>query len=343
MRIVLVAPLVAWIFASTSIEAQSVRQMALLAPQRTIGSPGELVKPRRVLASTDLVVVVDESSTQALLVYSRSRGSLLRRTGIVGGATTELLAPGSLVLDSDAPNSFWVHDVGQMRMVRMSFGAPTATAPIRTTTRSLPATLPVFSLVATPQQEFLATGILANTRLVRIDTSGRVVQALVDLPGKQDDPTTVRQEAYRSTATSNSRLQKLALATRHADRLEIFTFGGQRVAIAPRPANFEPTYTIGRGRNSPVMATGPDLRFGYIDVSSSSERIVALYSGLTRRAGKGVAALGHELHVIDWNGATLRRYRLPRPALALSVAPAGDEVYVLHPAPAPAVSVYRVP
>lgn len=336
-------PLAGWLLAATSVDAQSGRQAVPIAPLRSLSAPGELVKPQRILATSELVIVADEASTQALLIYSRSRGALLRRAGVVGSATTEILAFGSLVLDEASTNSFWLHDVGQMRMVRTTLGAATATAPIRTTTWPLPATLPIFSLAVTPQQEFLATGLLANTRLVRIDSSGRAVQALIDLPGVRDDPTTVRQEAYRSTVTSSNRAQKLALATRHADRLEIFTLGGQPVAVAPRPANFEPTYTIARGRNSPVMATGPELRFGYIDVSSSPDRIVALYSGLTRREGKGAAALGHEPHVTDWNGKTLRRFRLPRPALALSVAPTGSEVYVLHPAPSAAIAVYRLP
>jgi hypothetical protein len=315
----------------------------LNAPIKLIGAPGQLSQPIDIIALSNTLVVLEGKGPTPLFVYSRSDGRLLAKWGTIGAASSSLLGPQSLESHHRDEKSVWVHDGAQSRMVRVPVSPPFVRSKAEPQTIPLPSTLTVFSPAPVGTDNFLVTGYLPNTRLALVDKHGQVISAMGAVPGNPSHPISIRQEAYRSKLAANHSQKRVVLATRHADRLDIFSMQGTPTRSAPRPFSFEPAYEVAQGANGPLMTSGADLRFGYVDVAASSERIIALFSGVRRGEGKGTAQLGRELHVTDWDGRSLRRFSLPRPAIAISVPPDGKEVYVLHALPTPVVAVYRVP
>ena len=50
------------------------------------------------------------------------------------------------------------------------------------------------------------------------------------------------------------------------------------------------------------MRTGPDLRFGYVDVAAANDGVYALFSGRTRECFERDAVFGRFIHVFSWAG-----------------------------------------
>ncbi len=320
---------------------QSNSSVPTLAPIRWIGAPGQLKRPIDLVALEAHTVVLENDTESPLVLFSSSDGRLLRRFGTRGGSSDAFLNPIALERDVKRPNSIWVHDIGRSQIIRVAWAS--AAGEVTVVRRQLPTTLPITSWAIEHSGELIVTGLLPNRRVARLDSLGQVVSLMAEIPGARSEPASVRQEAYRSTIASKPDGRRFVLASRHTDRLEVFDSEGHIVSAAPRVASFEPSYRVAVGRVGPIMSTDNSLRFGYIDVGSSSKRIFALYSGKSRKDGKGQASLGEEIHVLDWNGKLIGRYRLPRAALAISVHNSGDEVHALHMYPSPVIAVYKLP
>jgi len=67
------------------------------------------------------------------------------------------------------------------------------------------------------------------------------------------------------------------------------------------PLPVERRFEVQTSAGRPTMATGSDLRFGYIDVTASAGHIHALFSGCTRAGFPDSANFGRFVHVFDWN------------------------------------------
>ena len=91
------------------------------------------------------------------------------------------------------------------------------------------------------------------------------------------------------------------------------------------------------------MSTGPDLRFGYIDITSTDDNVFALFSGRTRQGSEGTASFGRFLHVYDWNGQLIRVFELDADLIALTVTPDGSRVFALRHEPLASVVRYEIP
>jgi len=134
----------------------------------------------------------------------------------------------------------------------------------------------------------------------------------------------------------------LALATRHADRVELYGLDGTLRGVGRGPAHFEPVYEVQSRGGVPFMATGDDLRFGYVDLVAAGDRLYALFSGYTRGERPGRSNFGQQVHVFDWTGRRLQVMQLDWPALGLAVDHDGRSLYAVRHDPQPAVVRYRL-
>jgi hypothetical protein len=132
----------------------------------------------------------------------------------------------------------------------------------------------------------------------------------------------------------------VAVATRHADRLDIYRPDGTRVASADRPLGFEPVYQVARAAGRPTMATGDELRFGYIDVATTDRYVYALYSGLRRADAPGRANYGRVVRVFDWNAKLVRTMELDQLVFSIAADPSDRRLYAAAIDPSPALVVF---
>lgn len=289
------------------------------------------------------LVVVDPLGENAIHVVRTADGELVRSFGRKGEGPGEFRSPWSVDPAAGEENAFWVYDAGLGRLTHVDldtdFREPTAMGRRSVTLRSeAMLTSPAWvsdSLVVSP-------GLLAEGRLAYLGPDGGMRRVVGQVPpGGEDVPPTVRQHAYQSTLRPSPDRSRLVLATRHADQLEIYLADGTPVARVKGPADFEPVFAVRQRGGRPEMASGADLRFGYVDVATSGESIFALYSGRTRGEYPGEANFGEFVHVYGWDGKLRRTLRLDAAVIAIAVDDRSGILYAARHDPTPAVLRYR--
>jgi hypothetical protein len=150
----------------------------------------------------------------------------------------------------------------------------------------------------------------------------------------------VLQHAYHIKLAATPSRTLFAVATRHADQVEIYRADGTRLTLANPPFGFFPEIVVQERGGTPALATGPDLRFGYIDAAATETRLYVLFSGRTRRGFPGTAHYGKYVHVYDWAGSLSEVFQLDAAALAIATNPDTQDLYAIRHHPTPAVIRY---
>jgi hypothetical protein len=303
----------------------------------------KLSRPQSIGVAGDWVLVGDMPRPHALHVIARADGRYLASWGRQGEGPGEFSSLWGI--QPAGPREVWLFDPTQVRLTLLDVSALLAGAPnpLRRTLMLRGDHLPM-TAVWTADSLLVSSGMFSAGRLARFDAAGEPRDVVGPLPpAKPNTPPAVAQHAYAGTLVRHPSRPLLAIGTRHADRVEIYGTDGRLVTVARGPANFEPVYEPKVRAGAPVMGTGDDLRFGYVDLFATDKRLYALYSGATRAERPGKASFGTEVHVFDWEGGLRARYALDALALAIAVDPGGSTLYTVRHDPEPAVLRYPLP
>lgn len=300
-----------------------------------LGFPSDIARVGRYLT------VLDGAADSVVHVLRAEDGSYVRSLGRRGAGPREF--KGAWTLGDSEGDELWVYDLSVRRMTRIDLGVPVERA-------GEPLPMRSFNLVSslTPTDPrwcgdtvLVSPGFFVDGRIARFNPAGELVRTVGAVPEDGSGmPPTVRQEAYVGRLAVDPAGRRLAIATRHADRIEIYRCDGTLLGRVRGPFGFDPVYGTARGRNGPIMSTGDDLRFGYVDVAATGKYIFALFSGRTREGYKGDSSFGRFVHVFSWDGRLLRVVEADSDLLAITVDPAANTLYAIRHAPSPAVLAF---
>ncbi|MBV9108013.1 MAG: hypothetical protein JO306_01245 [Gemmatimonadetes bacterium] len=303
-----------------------------------------LAKPQWMGVVGPWLVVADHGGGPLLHVIDRHDRHLVASWGRTGGGPGEFRTIWSVV-PGDLPESAWIFDPTLSRLTLLDVGtlARGEARPVRRMVL-LRSDASAMDVRWNGDTALVGTGLFAKGRLAVFDSAGRLTRFAGPLPpARAGVPAQVAQHAYMGSLARHPSRGLFAIATRHADRLEIYAPDGSLLKTVRGPAGFDPVFTVQTRAGSPVLATGEDLRFGYVDLAAAGDRLFALYSGHTRAERPGWANFGDEVHVFDWDGRLRARYRLDHPALTIAVDASGPALYATRHEPVPAVVEYRIP
>lgn len=303
-----------------------------------------LAKPQWMGVVGPWLVVADHGGGPMLHVIERRSGRLAVSWGRTGSGPGEFRTVWS-VQPADQPGQAWVFDptLSRVTLVDLAGLAANRADPVRRMIL-LRGDASAMDVRWSGDTALVATGLFPRGRLAVFDTAGRLTRFAGPLPPVRGGvPAQVAQHAYMGTLARHPSRGLFAIATRHADRLEIYSPFGSLLKTVRGPGGFDPAFTVQARAGSPALATGEDLRFGYVDLAAAGDRLFALYSGYTRAERPGWANFGAEVHVFDWDGHLRARYRLDHAALTIAVDERGPTLYATRHAPSPAVAEYRLP
>lgn len=297
----------------------------------------ELGRPQSIGVLGDWLLVSDIPRPHALHVIRRTDGRYLKSWGREGGGPGEFRNLWGI--QPAGRRGAWLFDPTQTRLTLLD--VPTLLAgdgnPVRRSV-NLRAELAPMTAVWMSDTVLVSTGMFTRGRLATFDTAGRLKATAGPLPqAREGVPPAVAQHAYSGTLVGHPSRPLVAIGTRHADRVEIYGADGQLVQVGRGPRNFEPAFEVQVRGGTPIMVSGDDMRFGYVDLAAAGEHLYGLYSGRSRAERPGQAFYGGEVHVFDWSGRLLRILPLDHLALALAVSPDERTLYSLRHNPAPAV------
>lgn len=302
-----------------------------------------LALPKEIEVVGEYLALLDAASDSAVTVIRRDDGALVRAFGRRGDGPGEFAGTWSIETVPGDDEAFWVYDAGLLRLSRIDLNRVVrGEDPVAQLVR-LAAETQVIDPVWLDTM-VVGLGFFSSGRLALFDSQGALLRRVgAEPPGSDEVPVAVRHHVYQSKLKANTSRTRLVLATRHTDLVEIYRPDGTLVA-APQPLfGFLPKFEVREQRGMPTMATGDDLRFGYIDLAATDDRIYALFSGRTRRGFPGVANFGEYVHVFDWHGELQAVYRLDSAAISISIDPSGRTLYAVRHEPKPAVVKYLLP
>ena len=299
-----------------------------------------LGSPRAMAVLGAYLVVLDEHTGPAVHVLRRTDGVRVRAFGREGSGPREFRNPRGIDPVAGSPE-FWVYDGQLQRLVHVDLRQDTTAVGDRSI--SLRSDQLPLDAVWAGDGTILSAGLFSGGRLGRFDRTGRLVETLGRVPPGAKGPPAVVQHAYTGTLVARPDRQRFALLTRHADRAEIFDAHGRPVRAVTGPAGFLPVYQVQSRAGYPTMASGEDLRFGYVDATATSTSVYGLYSGRARGEIPGYAFYGTFVHEYDWEGKLRRVFKLDAYAIGIAVDPEGSTLYVSRLYPTPAILRYTLP
>lgn len=297
-----------------------------------------LGRPQAIGIVGDWLLVGDAPRPRALHVIRRADGRHLASWGREGGGPGEFRTLWGIQPDRDG--RAWLYDPSQSRLTLVEVPAVLTGAgnPVRRMV-SLQADLVPMTAQWLADTLLVSSGLFTRGRLALFDGGGRLKAMAGPLPAaRKGVPAQVAQHAYTGTLVRHPTRPLVAIGTRHADRVEIHQVeDGRLVHVGRGPRGFEPKYEVQVRGGHPAMASGDDMRFGYVDMTARGDHLYALYSGASRRERPGRASFGGEVHVFDWDGRLLRILPLDHLALALAVSDDARTLYTVRHDPTPAV------
>lgn len=314
---------------------------------QVIASGEYLVLPGRVAVIGDRLVVLDRSAPH-VHVFGLPGGAHLGSFGQKGEGPGEYLSTRDVQRDHTDPRAFWIYDLPLLRMTRLAFGEEPL--PRMTGIQNLHAGGGIYL-----QPTWLTDSTLVvpgvypkhpGGRLILTSQDGAYLRTLGETPrhpGAASIPSTVLQHAYEGPVTVRPDRSRFALATRQADRLEIYESDGTLAASVVGSTGFLPEFETRTRAEGVSMATGDDLRAGYVDLASTGEFIFGLFSGRTRREAGASTFFGDEVHVFNWDGQMVRKFKLDGFAFTMAVDETLRSLYAVRHDPEPSIVRYALP
>jgi len=289
------------------------------------------------------VVVADLSADSMFHVIDADRPGVPFQFGRRGSGPGEFENAWSMDPTGGGSAEFWVYDADLARMSLVSLNELEAgSGPVvgRMINLEVPAILTGPAWI--DSFTMVSLGFFSRGRIAFISEDGTLIRTAGTLPEPlSSTPPEVLQHVFQATLALRPDRTLLAAATRHASNIEIYRADGSAVGVFQGPLLVEPRFEIQTSAGRPTMATGSDLRFGYIDVAASAEHIFALFSGRTRAGFPGSANFGRFVHVFDWSGNFEQVLELDASVLKITVDERGEVLYATRHEPEPAVMRYE--
>jgi hypothetical protein len=339
---------VAAIGVSACTRAPETSEATLLLSGEVITDGDYLDSPRKMLVVGERLVVLDRSPPM-VHVFRASDGTRVGSFGARGSGPSEYRSATTVQRDLRDPSSFWIYDLSLLRLSRLRFAEPDGLPSFEGSVNLHSGAGVYLQPVWMTDSTLVVSGIYPahpDARLIVTEPAGRPVATIGAAPrhpGAAAIPTTVLQHAYEGPVVVHHGGSRLAVATRLADRIEIYSTDGALLKEIAGAAGFLPQFEVSTRPEGVSMATGEDLRVGYLDLASTDDLIFALFSGSLRSEAGSQVYSGREVHVFDWSGERVATLELPDRAPAIAVDARQGDLFAIHRDPAPRVVRYALP
>ncbi|MES2005757.1 MAG: BF3164 family lipoprotein [Bacteroidota bacterium] len=139
-------------------------------------------------------------------------------------------------------------------------------------------------------------------------------------------PANAWKDAYSGFLFLKPTEEKVAIALRYTDRIEIFDLHTQKSKLIKGPENYAPEFMPIKvyGRDLMVMGRTEKTRMAFQKGTVTNRYIYLLYSGnydeQVYNPQSQIRAAGKYIYVYDWNGNPIRKYSLDRYVTCIAVS-----------------------
>ncbi len=297
--------------------------------------------PTRLMVVGGRLVVLDRRAEQKIRIYDPNKGGLLTVFGKHGQGPGEFSGAWDL-LHGASPRSFWVLDVSLRRVTAITLDSLLSSRTYRGDSFvTLSGDGSLESLRVLSSGGFIGTGTSARGRLTHYSSSGAFLRAVGTLPqGDRRWEPVVAQDAFSARLGANQVKNRVIVAYRWTDRLQVLDPQGALITNMERPLGFEPVVS----EKSDFRATFTlDSRSAYLSTVASGRQVYALFSGRTEREAGKTTSFGRDVLVFSFDGRISRILRLDSDVISIAVDDAETELFALAHDPTPRILRFRIP
>lgn len=303
------------------------RPSAGQADGRSVLYVGEALSLPVEIAVAGSLLVVGESVGDTLLKVFDSHGRYVGGIGRAGAGPGEIGSVRSI--RSAGGDSVWILDLRNRRVSLFDAGAAGSPEAFRTSI-PLPQDLNAVHMAYLGDRSFAFTGFWAEeARLAFVSPGQRPVFGTATVPGPAEMSPFLKQQAYEGRLVASSGADVVAVASRFAARIDIYSSSGDSIVTV-----------YGGDLREPRQLTSSlpgEVTFGYVELAADAQNIYALLSERSRADSPGTAYFGRRIDVFGWDGTRKGSHVLPFDALGLAVDTAGKRVLTLIHDPEPAI------
>lgn len=301
----------------------------------------ELSAPTRILLVGGTLAVLDRRADHVIRLYDPITGDRLATFGRHGQGPGEFTGAWDL-FRGNSPRSLWVLDVSLRRVTALTVDSLRASQKYRGD--ALVALSGEGSWESMRQfgvQGFVATGTFTRGRLAQYAPTGAFLRTVGTMPrpAARWGPV-VTQDAFAARLGNHQPTNRVVLAYRWTDRIEVRDPQGALLVSMDRPLGFEPLVSDESGSRATFTF---DARHAYLSTTSTERNVYALFSGRSEREAGMTMSFGRDVHVFSMDGRLRRILRLDADVMAIAIDDAARELYALAHEPEPRVLRYRIP
>lgn len=166
--------------------------------------------------------------------------------------------------------------------------------------------LSVFQVIPLQEDLFVATGIIKNHRFALLDKNGNILKLFGDYPSnyKQNNTDIENGSIYQSILTFQNKKKILVAACGIGESIAFYDMNNKNNPNLIREFTFDhPKYDL-TGNNEQPIIFSKDSKNGFIDIKSSSNYCICLFSGEIRTGVNDYG--GNKILLFDWNGNPIK-------------------------------------
>jgi len=297
-----------------------------------------LEMPTDISIGQRFVYIGDPYADSAVAVFDRDSGDFVANTATKGEGPQEIPHLRSLSFRTGS-DSGWVYSQG---LAKYLDSASITKKMLRLTGSGAP-----LDPVWVGGDSIISTGLYETGRLGVYTPTGKFTKTIGDIPGEASVPGSVRQYAYEAIARSNSKGNRIVIASLNTDRIEIFS-PSEMLHLIRGPMFHEPLFNIANpdSDGNPQTVIESETTQGYVSIAVNDQHIYALYSGRTRgwvRSQGYFSPPGQTVIVFAWSGTPVGILGLQDGAVQIGVSGDGQFVYAVYRRPTPMVLRYETP
>jgi len=306
-----------------------------------VSEDGGLATPTRLIVVGEQLVVLDRGADKVIRVYDVGSGRLHAAFGRHGQGPGEFSGAWEL-LPGIAPRSVWVLDVSLRRVTALNLDSlvlPRGYRGDAMVTLSGEGSLESLQLLS--GRGFIGTGTFARGRLAHYSSTGGFLRTVGTPPrGDRRWSSVVAQDAFSARLGVHQVTNRVVVAYRWTDRLEVLDPEGTLLTTMERPLGFEPVVS---SKSDFRAAFTLDSRHAYLSTASSGRHVYSLFSGRTEREAGKAMSFGRDVLVFSFDGKIRRILRLDADVIAMAVDESEAEIFALAHDPHPRILRFKIP
>lgn len=297
-----------------------------------------LATPMSLIYAADRVFGIDRNSQNPFFYINPNDATDFRTFGAKGQGPDEFLYP--TTLQYIGPNKIMCFNAYPSSVIELDIDEIIKGDKFRKTNEINLENIVGYSL-ATNYNQYVGMGLYDDCMIMLYDSTGRISGRFFEFPNKDEKEQLVSNRvkfmAYQGPFVTNPSKTKVVYAVTSADIIHFYDVSADDIKIIKKHEGSYPDYTPYEEGTSVGATQNATSNLWYISAAATDQFVYLLYSGRSVAQHPMSFWSSEEVHVYDWDGNMVKKYKLDAPCTTLCVSPDDKKLWATANLPDPVI------